>query len=219
MKDIMRSVNIINEEVLQSLNDFKDMWWDKRNNLEDYYNLFAKDSKVEDYLSDDYKKHIMNMGPAHGGYPEKIKGFLLKQESHSATHDVDLATKYRTLNEKLQLLLSTKNNALCAVYPPGGFISWHNNANASAYNLIFSWSENGDGYWKHVDPYTNKDVHVQDVPGWQCKAFYFGGYEDSPEDIVYHAAATNCWRMTISYIFDRESKEFWEDVIEEIEME
>ena len=32
-------------------------------------------------------------------------------------------------------------------------------------------------------------------------------------------ASTDCWRMTISYMFDREHKQFWEDIIEELELE
>ena len=62
-------------------------------------------------------------------------------------------------------------------------------------------------------------VTVPDVPGWQAKAFYFGDYEDGEEHIVYHAASTDCWRMTVSYMFDRDHKEFWEDVIEELGMD
>lgn len=218
MKEIMKSIKIENEEVLQILNEFKDLWWDIREELENYYYLTGKDRNREQLISEEYKNIIMGMGNAHDGYPEVCKAFSIKDHhpklSKSSIH---LHEEYSKLDTGIQTLLGTKRNALCAVYPPGGFISWHNNANASAYNLIFTWSENGNGYWKHVDPYTNKEVIVPDVPGWQCKAFYFGAYEDSPEDIVYHMASTDCWRMTISYIFDRHHKQYWEDVIEELE--
>ena len=126
--------------------------------------------------------------------------------------------RYTELNNKLQIILATYNNALCTVYPPGGFISWHNNANASAYNLIFTWSETGDGYWKHIDPYTKEQIIIKDKPGWQCKAFFFGGYADDPNSLVYHAASTDCWRMTISYVFDRKHEQLQDDIIEELEL-
>lgn len=220
LKDIMRSVEIRNKEILEVLDEFKDLWWDVRENLEEYYYYLGKDAERKDWISKEYKNKIMGMGNSHDGYPEKIQSFsLMIKDSLAHKRNVDLEKKYSELNTKIQILLGTKTNALCSVYPPGGFISWHNNANASAYNLIFTWSENGDGYWKHVDPYTGKEVKVQDVPGWQCKAFYFGAYEDPPEDIVYHMASTDCWRMTISYIFDREHKQYWEDVIEELEID
>jgi hypothetical protein len=220
LKDIMRSVEIRNKEILGILNEFRDMWWDIRDNLEDYYYFYGKDAVREEWISEEYKSKIMAMGCFHDGYPQKLHSFsLMAKDLSPGKCNTDLQQKYSELDSKFQLLLGTQANALGTVYPPGGFISWHNNANASAYNLIFTWSENGEGYWKHVDPYTGKNVIVQDVPGWQCKAFYFGAYEDSPEDIVYHMASTDCWRMTISYIFDREHKQYWEDVIEEIEMD
>lgn len=214
----MKSVQIRNEEVREVLNEFQDLWWNIRDNLEDYYYFYGKNETRDEWISDQYKNEIIGMSTAHDGFPEKIKGFsLMSKDVHLSKTDIELNKKYSELNVKIQTLLGTNRNALCTVYPPGGFISWHNNANASAYNLIFTWSENGDGYWKHVDPYTGKDVLVKDVPGWQCKAFYFGAYEDSPEDLVYHMASTDCWRMTISYIFDRDHKQYWEDVIEELE--
>jgi hypothetical protein len=158
------------------------------------------------------------------GFPEKLKGYSLKSVGYDrhtlkekANSNFFFNKKYLELNTKLQTVLGTFHNALCVVYPPDGFIAWHNNANASAYNLIFTWSETGDGYWKHIDPNTNEEVLVPDVPGWRCKAFYFGAYKDDPKDIVYHMASTDCWRMTISYMFDRKHKDYWLDVIEEIE--
>ena len=50
------------------------------------------------------------------------------------------------------------------MYPPGGYISWHNNANASAYNLIFTWSETGDGYFKYIDGETKEEIVIKDKP-------------------------------------------------------
>lgn len=222
MNDIMKSVNIKNREILTILDEFINLWWDKRETDLQKFHLGAKNLNREDYISNEYKLKIMNMGSYHDGFPEKLRAYSLKN-AHEKTvikeYDTKISNGYISLNEKLQQTLSTRHNALCSVYPPDGFISWHNNANAPSYNLIFTWSENGSGYWKHVDPYTGKDVIVHDVQGWQCKAFYFGAYEDRPEDLVYHMASTDCWRMTISYIFDRTHKQFWEDVIEEIETE
>jgi hypothetical protein len=221
MKDVMKSVNIKNAEVLSVLNEFLSIWWDKRETDLTKYHLGAKNEDRDSYINDEYRNKIIKMGSAHDGFPEKLRGYSMKLDinQNPKFSDSIINKQYLKINEKLQHILSTKHNALCAVYPPEGFIAWHNNANASAYNLIFTWSENGNGYWKHVDPYTGKDVIVPDVPGWQCKAFYFGAYEDKQEDIVYHMASTDCWRMTVSYTFDRIHKQFWEDVIEEIETE
>ena len=125
---------------------------------------------------------------------------------------------YNTINSEMQEKLCTKHNALCVMYPPGGYISWHNNANASAYNLVFTWSETGDGYFKYIDGETKEEIVMQDVSGWQCKASYFGAYDEPAHKLVYHTASTDCWRITVSYIFNREelSLGIQEDVIEEI---
>ena len=221
MSDIMRSVNIKNKEILEILNEFLNMWWDKKETDLTKFYLSAKNVDRNLYINDEHKIKIINMGSYHNGFPEKLRGYSIKLDINGdpKLSDLNINKDYLKINEKISKTLGTKYNALCAVYPPEGFISWHNNANASSYNLIFTWSENGNGYWKHIDPYTGNEVIVPDIPGWQCKAFYFGSYDDKPEDLVYHMASTDCWRMTVSYIFDQHHKQFWEDVIEEIETE
>ena len=91
-------------------------------------------------------------------------------------------------------------------------------ANASAYNIIFSWSETGDGCFRYVDGHTGNEVVMQDVKGWQCKAGYFGAYGEPWYNRVYHAAETDCWRITVSYMFDRSqmSMGLQDEIVEEI---
>lgn len=228
----MKNITIKNQEILAILNEFKDLWYSDIDFFEK--NTHAQCAELKDvrenYINDEYKQKIIDQGSSHDGFPEALYGYSLKDTLPSdqradynneslaeAKSDFYFKKRYLELNEKLSATLGTYYNALCSVYPPGGFISWHNNANASAYNVIFTWSETGDGYWKHIDPETKEEVVVPDVPGWQCKSFYFGAYDDPTGDPVYHMASTDCWRMTISYIFDRENVEWWEDCLEEIE--
>jgi hypothetical protein len=223
--EIMKSIDIKNIEVLEILNRCKNLWY---NDLEGF-NSIARSScpgvDREYYISNEHLDKIVREGNRHQGFPEasvhyNLRDAILRENTAENIYNKGALTKrYNDLNNKLQILLATKHNALGVVYPPGGFISWHNNANASAYNIIFTWSETGDGYWKHVDPHTSKQVVIKDVKGWQAKAFFFGSYIDDPNDLVYHMASTDCWRMTISYMFDREHKQFWEDIIEELELE
>ena len=102
-----------------------------------------------------------------------------------------------------------------------GFIGWHNNANASAYNFIFTYSEDGDGYWEHFDTGTQEIVRINDKPGWQCKAGYFGAYEDGMNKVCYHCASNESetgTRMTVAFVMDRSevSQGLQEWVIEDI---
>ncbi len=234
MTKTMTSVNIVNNEVLDTLNEFKDLWY---NDLESFkkhaylINANNEKNKREENISDAYKKKIMADYKDHDGYPECLYGYTFKQVKTSdywdrtpRSDDDKIKEKYFNdnyirLNKKLSSILSTRANALAAVYPPGGYIGWHNNANAPSYNIVLTWSETGDGYWKHVDPKTGEEVLVKDKVGWQAKGFYFGSYEDGPENLVYHMASTDCWRFTVSYVFDQTSKGFWEDVLEEIGIE
>ena len=78
-----------------------------------------------------------------------------------------------------------ETSALSTLYPPDGFIGWHNNANAAAFNLIFTWSEKGDGWFKYIEPTSKEVITISDVQGWQLKAGYFGAYGSG--DVVYHA--------------------------------
>ena len=109
-----------------------------------------------------------------------------------------------------------RQNALFTIYPPGGFISWHNNANASAFNLIFTWSETGEGDFTYLDRNRNKLVTIKDEPGWQAKGGFFASYRENPRHLVYHSAKTDCWRITIAFILDRSefSRQMQEEIIQ-----
>mgnify|MGYP001027092524 FL=1 len=164
------------------------------------------------YVGAPYMNEILDQKTAHEGFPDQLVGynFKLSERAHSMFEgDADPIFKrdftrhLGELNDRMMNFLSVKHNALCAVYPPGGYISWHNNANAPGFNLIFSYSGDGSGYFDYIHPETKEVVRCQDKPGvWTCKAAYFGHYRE-PETLLYHAAAADTdWRCTVSYVFD-----------------
>ena len=212
-------IPINNSEILETLNKF--LWFYDEREKEIAKCVIFNEGKDRDYFTgDEHRDSIMSRGSIHDGFPEKGKFYSFKTDNKNTGGSLTRKTiqHYTTINEELQVKLCTKHNALCVLYPPEGYISWHNNANASAYVLIFTWSETGDGYFKYIDGYTGDEVIVPDKKGWQCKAGYFGSYDEEPEKLVYHTASTDCWRMTVSYIFNRKeiSLGLQEDVIEEI---
>lgn len=224
----VRDIKLNNKEFLSILDEYKDALIypeDEKNHIKNLLSVRHKDDKPDDWLSDEYMHEIINQGRGHEGFPLVLKGysglkyqdrpdsrsgafneFAEAEHVHKATYEV---------NKKLIEFLSCNNNALNACYPPGGFISWHNNANAEGYNIIITWSETGDGWFDYWDNEKKERVRIQDVPGWQAKMTYFGSYE-KPENLVYHAAYTNCYRITVAFVF-READEFWEEVIEDLE--
>jgi hypothetical protein len=216
----VRDINIQNSEFLDILNEYKDVLL-KREEGDDTP-LIAKevgvqhnDEEADPWINDEYMHDIIKMGREHDGFPKVLKGFAgLKHEGGDMRGKV-IKDASRVLNTKLMEFLSCRNNALNACYPPGGFISWHNNANAKGYNIIITYSETGDGWFDYWDLEKQERVRIQDKPGWQAKMTYFGPY-DNPDKLCYHAAYTDCYRITVAFVFD-EADEFWEEVIEDLE--
>ena len=213
----MKSVEINNEFLKEVL---KEAEWFARKEVCDSVQLTCQDADIEHFTSDKYRDEVVNAGMSHNGFPEAMRGYSFSGERIRYINEnqpTEISNRAAEICTKIQTHFCLKGNALFTVYPPGGFISWHNNANASAYNFIFTWSENGNGLWKHIE--NGETITIPDVPGWQCKAGFFGAYEDSPDKLCYHMARTDCWRMTISFILDRSdmAQGIQDWVIEDIE--
>lgn len=218
----MKNVSIKNTEVLDALNVYKDFLM--RGDIDDHLFLMAENKKEdrEYYTGPEFLDKVMAQGESHKGYPDVMRSYTglmpaksgdnAKYKSSKSQEFVDASSR---LNSRLMEVLSARTNTLNTVYPPGGFISWHNNANASGYNILFSWSETGDGWFEYFDMEKQERVRINDVPGWQCKMGYFGPYY-KPETVCYHAASTNCWRISVAYVFAEEDT-MWQYVIEDIE--
>lgn len=133
--------------------------------------------------------------------------FLDKVKKHKDGIGIGHAQQLKAddVHAELMTSLALKRNCLSFAYPPGGFINWHSNGDVPGYSFIFTWSETGNGFWRHQDPVTQEIVTIQDKPGWQCKAAYFGGY-DEPDKLLYHMASTDCWRITVSFLLKKHDR-------------
>lgn len=217
-KEIMNTVDIKNENLLSILRECSDLI---KNPILETIKVSNNNQDMQNWVGEDYKKQIIAMGRGHDGFPVSSKSFSL-QVGHftlgESKKELELAKTINRLNESLIAELGVRNNALFMVYPPGGYISWHNNANASGYNVLLTWSEEGNGAWQHVDPITEELVTIPDIKGWQCKYGYYGSYDDGDEKLVYHCAYTNCWRITIAFVYNRDEsgKNMAEMMLEDI---
>lgn len=216
-------VPIKNKYILESLDKF--LWYyDNRELIKNNLRLHGSSQDQDKFTNADYRDSIVRMAERHDGFPEDCHAYALKvdriEHLQSSAHEqrAVFVEKYSKLNEELASTICVRNNALTQLYPPGGFISWHNNANAPGYNFIFSWSETGDGSFSYIDGKTGEEVVMQDNKGWNCKAGYFGFYGDSWDKLCYHSAKTNCWRLTVSFILDMHETGMGmqQEVIEEI---
>lgn len=217
----VRDIKLVNQDFINILDEYKDVLL-KREPGDDTpliakeIPIQFKEEEAEKWTGDEYMHDIINMGRGHDGFPAILKGFSgLKFENEKDTRGKVIKEASHRLNSKVLEFLSARNNALNACYPPGGFIAWHNNANAPGYNIICTYSETGEGWFDYWDLEKKERVRIQDKPGWQAKMTYFGPY-DNPENIVYHAAYTDCYRITVAFVF-AEADQFWEEVIEDLE--
>jgi|TARA_B110000908_G_C10263131_1_gene460905 hypothetical protein len=231
----MIDVPINNKELIEKLDKF--LWfYEERENLQKYTHVTGEGSSRNEWVSEKYLEEIQLQGHEHEGFPDKILGWnvdpakLIPNRKGSVADSGDLeecnqntwlskaSTTYSSANFDLGSWLCIRNNALATLYPPNGFISWHNNANAAAYNFIFTWSETGEGHFKYLDAKTGEIVVLQDKKGWNCKAGYFGSYNEYEEFLCYHAAETDCWRFTLGYMMDGSDSALGnqEDLISEI---
>lgn len=198
----MIDIDLKNPRVLSILDDFKNFVFSYPPNKP------LDTGEYEDYTSQEYLDRVLSMGEDHIGTPDKAFSCPIKP-AHYEGDDPEYNRRFTELNRSLMIELGLQFSALSQLYPPRGFIDWHNNANATGYNLLFTWSETGDGCFKYWDG--KKVVVMQDAVGWNVKAGYFGDYADNR--LVYHCAHTNCWRITLSYVLGY-NEDYWSDVMQ-----
>lgn len=225
----LKHVEVNNPELLSILNEYPKLY--SLPGFKENLHLTASEKMRQRpyYMSESFMKEIIAKGPAHDGFPDEMVGYNLKIQDRTHVffkRDADpifkrdFTNRLVELNDRMMNFLSVKHNALCAIYPPNGFISWHSNHNAPGFNLIFTWSETGDGHFSYVHPETKQLIKCDDKEGagkWTCKAAYFGAWEEQ-DKVLYHAAETECWRVTVSYVFDMSdtSAELREMILEDI---
>jgi hypothetical protein len=206
----MQVCDIRNPRVLELLERFRYLFIDKYDVTKTNH-MFGKEDSAEYFTSPFYRDIIVGMGRDHDGSPECARSYPLKPD-HYKGDDPEYREDFMKIDEALKWELGIENNALSQLYPPEGFIAWHNNANAIGYNLIFTWSETGEGWFKYLDKYGN-EIMIKDKKGWSLKAGYFGNYDDGK--VCYHSAYTKCWRLTSSHIVAHDV-DYWKDCIEMI---
>ena len=210
----MQFIDLKNPRVLDILERFRYLYREKYDVTKTNPPLSDQEGESERFVSEEYLEEIRRMGRDHSGSPSGAYSYPLKPD-HYKGEGSEYARDFQDINSKLQEELGLQKSALSQLYPPQGFIDWHNNANASSFNVIFTWSETGDGWFKWVDG--DEIITMPDKKGWSCKVGYFASYdEDKP--VTYHCAYTDCWRMTLSYTLGY-NQDYWSDMIDYIQSE
>ena len=85
-----------------------------------------------------------------------------------------------------------------AFYPKKSKLSWHHNANAAGYHLLFSYSIDGNGFFRYYDVENKAVVTVDDPIGWTAKINYFPDHALG-RDVFWHCVGTENYRLSIGY--------------------
>jgi hypothetical protein len=178
------------------------------------FNIGKSGMTAEHAVSEKYFQSVYKRGINHTGYPDDLYGIDFSVDPHSLPEY--LKEKVLYYKYKFNELLGSKFNALMCYYPPGGYITWHTNWNVSGLNILFTYSKTGDGQFLYKDPITLETKIIQDEPGWNCKMGYYGKMKEQ-DQICWHAASTNCDRLTVSYVIP--DKNLWNDLKEDLESE
>lgn len=214
----MLAISKLNPELLQILTEFSD-WFFARDNS-DLDNFVGKNPNMKNVSKKDMGEEATSMSyletalktPEKYGFPAHSWGLELNHD-HAYYDLEEVKERAKKTNSKLMDFFGARNNALQMYYPAGGYIGWHNNANASGYNIILSCNPGADGEFEHWDHLNNKLNVFKDQAGWNCKVGYFGSFDES-DKMFWHCARTRTPRLTLSYvIFD---KNIWEDMVADI---
>lgn len=208
----MKWVDLKNPRVLDILERFRYLYREKYDLRKT--NKLARSGDAS-CVTDEYLRKVRAMGRKHIGLPVMANSICIKPEHYRGNDLEGYSRDFNTVNNQLKTELGLDSSALSQMYPPGGFIDWHNNANAHAFNVVFTWSEKGDGWFKWLDG--DEIIKMEDPKGWSCKAGYFAEYGDT-RPVIYHCAYTNCWRMTLSFTLGYDEN-YWSDMIDYIQSE
>ena len=201
----MKSIDINNGDLKEIINTFLDALLKVDRSTFPYDS--AKDFTPERACGEEYLHFMQNKKV--DGFPEVTRGIDMMRFTPPT-----MSQPLKKLDEDLLAWSGSRNNAVKMMYPKGGFMGWHHNANAPGYNILLSWSKEGKGFFRYQDPLTKEIVTMQDTPGWTCKVGYYGPWHEKDKIYWHCASAEHEERLTLGYIIPHEG--LWNDMIEDI---
>lgn len=222
----MAEVVIRNKEFLEVLNGFSESLFSIEGYNDPRYHVYSSkedQSKGEYYCSEEYLRECLSRDTLVG-VPDR---HWAQPIAKMVREDKDKWEKYmQRVKFDFAAEIGAHTSALLSYYPPGGYVGWHTNYDATAYQVLFTWSD-GNGYFRYYDKSKDEIVTIPDVKGWQCRHYYFGP-DTEPHNLCWHAAYAGGERITLAYKFcgygendprDEQARRLRDMLIEEIETE
>ncbi len=202
----MIPVNSIPTDLLSSLTSFSDWFFQQdRGQLK----LSGMELDPNYFCSVEYLKNKQE--EPHSGFPDNAKGVDM---NIMGGYDVELyQPKILKLDTDIKNFICSRACALKMYYPAGGFIDWHTNENASGYNVLLTYSTTGKGAFMYQHPITKEIVNIPDKQGWNMKVGMYDRHDGTP---LWHAAYTECERLTWAYILDQSG---WDALVDDLSID
>lgn len=214
----MRSIKLQNKKLQALLQSITETFYSGEiKHLTQTGSFEKKDTLITKYhgASNEYLYEAFKYPLRDFGYPRSSKMFSLT-ESNLSAEKVARFSEAIDETKKIGRFLGIQRNALIASYPDGGYIGWHHNGNAPGYNILFSYSLDGDGGFSYWNYDTKSVVTIKDEPGWNVKVGYYPSEIKDPNRVYWHAAKTAKHRVSVAYVIDH--KEMWKNMIEDVTM-
>jgi hypothetical protein len=198
----MKSITIVNNRLAEILDNFKKDIFLKK---ESYFikEEINEEEKVracsKEYLDDVKDKMI---GRTHDCKTSNVDQYQEALKLNADLAEWDNHQGYIVSQRGVASLRYEKfsKNALATIYPKNGYMAWHNNNDAPGHNVLFTWTENGQGFFRYQDPETKEIVTMNDKPGWTCKVGYFASRNEM-DKIFWHCCSADEIRITVAWIF------------------
>lgn len=166
-----------------------------------------------DPCSDEYLAEAFKLKLYDFGFPRAMRG-IGSRDMEKIDPNNSVVQMFPKGIGRISRFLGSPNNALSMYYPENGFIGWHHNGNAPGYNILMTYSKDGDGGFSFWDYATKSIKTIPDKKGWAVKVGYYPNQREEPERAYWHMAKTTNERITIAWVINQ--KEMWKNMIDEI---
>jgi hypothetical protein len=218
---VTHEIELKNKELLDMLEELRKEFYrlEQESGISVCKVIDSKYPTNEYYCEEEY---LNSINPdTHVGFPDRR--FYIDFDSLASWYP-DIWHDYIERINEITLLLGAHNTAIALMYPPEGFVDWHTNWNNSSYQILVTWSETGEGYFRYKDPATGEIITLHDKPGWNVRYHYFGSKKE-PDHVLWHCAYTKCDRFSFAFRYkngklnshkDAIIKKIFEDTIVDI---
>ena len=119
---------------------------------------------------------------------------------------------------QLAIYLGADIIPLLSWYDEGGYVCWHHNADVPGRNILFTWSEKGNGVFKTYNERADIITEYEDQKGWVVKNNLFYGHHDAAKHgYSWHSMYTEGKRFSLAFRIN--DTEWTNELLEEFEFQ